>query len=159
QFAQIEAFALPHLGSSGLGLVVVPAQMQQPMNDVKRQFRLDRMPSVLRLTARHLRADHQLARQAPCIGFAQGKTQYVGRLVVIEVAVVELMNGWIIYEGETDFRLAYVLAFEDRAHDLPHGPAVHGDSFLGTGDRDANHGCLKGAYRFVLAGALRWRVA
>src|ERR1051326_5132994 len=98
------------------------------------------MSAGLRLLQCHLGADHQLALQAAGARAAQWEAEYVGRFVVIEVALVELVNRGVVYEGQTDVGVGLALTFENSARYGAHSTAVDGDGFLRRSDGDFAHG-------------------
>ena len=104
------------------------------MDDVERQLDLDVVAAAFGRVARDLGADHQLARQPLGVRLAQGKREDVGRLVVIEILLVEAMNGDVVDEGEADLRILDALAFEHGAGDFAHAAAINRDGLLRTGD-------------------------
>src|SRR5207244_2980420 len=87
----------------------------------------------------HLGADDQLAAQLFGAGLAQWEAEHVGGLVVIEVALVEGVDGGVVHEGEADLRVGDALAVEDGAGHLAQGGAVQGNDLLRTGDGNAAH--------------------
>ncbi len=110
------------------------------MDDVKRQLHLHVMAALLGLVPRNLDAEHELARQLACGAVAQRKRQHIGRLVVIEEALVEAMNGRVIHEGEADLVVRHALAVEHCPPDCAHAPAIDGNDFLRARDGDLAHG-------------------
>src|ERR1051326_1987228 len=97
------------------------------------------MSAGLRLLQCHLGADHQLALQAAGARAAQWEAEYVGRFVVIEVALVELVNRGVVYEGQTDVGVGLALTFENSARYGAHSTAVDGNGFLRRSDGDLAH--------------------
>jgi hypothetical protein len=84
--------------------------------------------------------NHQFARKAAGVGFAQGKTQNVGGLVVTEITLIELPDTRIVHESEADLGVVNAFPIEDRAGEFSHPAAIYWNDFLRRGDGDADHG-------------------
>src|SRR5437870_10019454 len=97
------SFAFPHRGGSVACMIVVVAQVQQAVDNVQRQLRVDIMTARLRLAFGDFGTNDQFSSQAASVALAEREAQYVGRLVVLQVALVELMDRGIIDKGQTDF--------------------------------------------------------
>src|SRR5262249_29125844 len=74
------------------------------------------------------------------VGLAERETEHIRRLVVIQIAFVELMNRRVVHESDTDFSFADALAFQDRADDVSNLAAIDRHRLLGAGNGNANHG-------------------
>ena len=112
-------------------LVVVAAQVQEAVDDVEGQFSLNIVAAFLRLGLRHLGADDQLAGQPVRAGLAEREAQHVGRLVVIEVALVEPVDRGIVDEGEADLGVVDAFTLRARPGPSPASAAVHLDDSCG----------------------------
>ena len=58
---------------------------------------------------------------------------------MLQIALIEGVNGGIIDEGETDLGLGFVFAVHYGTDDFAHTAAVDSDDLLRTGNRDAAH--------------------
>src|SRR5262249_42724261 len=67
------------------------------------------------------------------------KAEYIGRLIMLQVALVELLDRFIIDEGQTYFRFGHAFARQCRPSHLPHSDTINGHAFLWTGDGNAKH--------------------
>src|SRR5262249_39090352 len=92
-----------------------------------------------RLGLGDLGSDDQLAGQLLRAALAERKGEDVRRLVVVEVALVELVNRRIVDERQTDLVVGDGLTLQHGAHDLAQLPAVDRDEFLRTGNGDLAH--------------------
>ncbi len=109
------------------------------MDDVKLQLRLYSVASLLGLRLGDLHADYQLAHELFGIRSGERETEDVGGLVVLEVTLVETMDGRIVHEGQAYVRVSNLFAFEYGPHQLAHARPVDGDDLLRTGDGDLAH--------------------
>lgn len=74
--------------------------MQKPVNHIKSQFGMNVMTSVSSFGLRYFDPDHQLADQLLGFRLAQRKSENISRLIVMEIALVEPVDRWIIHENQ-----------------------------------------------------------
>src|ERR1043165_7945590 len=115
---QIMPFSLAHLFFGARRFVVVAAQVQQAVDNIERQFGLHIVAALGGLLLRNLNADDQLAFQLLGVGGAIRKRQHIGRLVGVEILLVEAMDGGIVYKSKADLVILDVFAFEDGTGDF-----------------------------------------
>src|SRR5262249_52388432 len=77
--------------------------------------------------------------QLPGAGFAEGEGEDVGRLVVFQVALVELMDRRVVDEGEAYLVVGDALALQHGAGHLAQAAAVDRHDLLRAGDADLAH--------------------
>lgn len=135
------SFARPHLAHVVGGVVVEAAQVEQTVDDVERQFRLDVVLSLGRLPLGDLQAENEFPFEFFRSGATVWKCQDVGRFIVIEIALVEPMNRRVVNKSEADLVIRDTFAIEHGSSDRAHGAPVDGGGFRGDVDRDFAHGC------------------
>ena len=83
---------LAHFLCADVGLVVVAAEVQETVDDVERQLCLNVVAANRGLGLRNFGADDQFTGEPFGLGFAEGKTQNVRRFIVLQIALVQLLN-------------------------------------------------------------------
>src|SRR6516225_5286065 len=106
--------------------------MKEPVNDVQREFRVNLMAALDRLPLSDFCPDNELARQAAFAGFTERETQYIRRLVVVQIATVELMDRRVIDKRQADLGGAFPFAFEHGRGHMTKLGTVDGNASLRT---------------------------
>src|SRR5258708_5049849 len=104
-----------HFLGIGFFVVIVAAEVKEAVDYVERQFGLNIVAQSDWLGWGKFNADDQLPREFLRSRVAERKTQNVRRFIVIEIALVEPVNGGIVYERQADFVVVLFLALEDRS--------------------------------------------
>src|SRR5712692_2199502 len=132
--AKVAALALVHLKRGGRRMVVVTAQMQEAVDDIQGQLGVNVVAAVIGFGLGHLSPNDKLPGQSPGPWITQGKTQDVGRLIVTEITLVELMDRGIVNEGKADLRVGNALFAQHGANDFTHSATINRNQLLRTGD-------------------------
>src|SRR5262249_33929192 len=131
------AFALAHALRVRRGLIVIAAKMKHAVDDVKSQLGLDVMAAAFRFDLCLFHPDHKLAAQRFGAWIAQRKTQDIGGLIVIQIALIELLDCRIIDEGEADLSFGKAFFSQNRSNNLLHSAPVNRNDLLRTCDGDS----------------------
>src|SRR2546427_12981818 len=128
------SFALAHGAGAGFRLVVITAEVQKAVDGVKRQLCLNLMSTNGCLHLGDLGPDDQFTREPRGARFAERETEHIGRFIVLEIALVQLMNRRGIDEGNAYLALVDAFALKNGNSSAAHTRPVNGDRFLWTGD-------------------------
>jgi len=107
--AKMFGLGLPHSLASLRVVVVMPDKMQRAMDDVQEEFTL-RGPRELRChVASSVPAHYDFTFQvdrlgAELNGLSEAKAKDIRRIIMVQMAAIELVNGSVIDNGQTNLR-------------------------------------------------------
>ena len=121
---QVLAFALAHGAAFLLRSIVVAGQVQRAVHDAQQQLFVERPAEPLRPRGRRIGADDDLSAQGPAF-IAQVEAEHIGGPIVIEIPPVQLVDGGIVDDRQTDLRRTRTLGLEHLTHHDGQSRCVH----------------------------------